>query len=116
MTTEAQREQRLRHETLENDRRVREQQRGSTFAEFATAEAAEDRGRFTSHEKSFVIGSTENPATAYPAAFLQRDPVPKEEPLNYDVNAMEPVGTAAEVQASIDKLPKPEDDEPPCAA
>jgi hypothetical protein len=117
MTTEFQREQEERRRTLDNDRRVREQQQGATLSDFATAEAAEDRGRFTAHEKSTVVGSTPNPATAYPQGpAWSATELPDEPPLGVSVEDHEPTGTAAEVQASIDELAKAEDDEPPEAA
>ena len=98
MTTSFQEEQADRREYLENEKRLR----GTTLSQFAQSDAAEDRGRFTAHEKSTVIGADATPK--YPAAFQQRDPVPNEEPLGVDINAIEPTGTPAEVQASIDKL------------
>jgi hypothetical protein len=88
-------EQLERREVLEND--LREQ--CSSFSQFAQSEAAEARGRFTAHEKSTVIGSTPTPASAYPAAFLQHDPVPDEPALGVDVNALEPTGEPHELKA-----------------
>jgi hypothetical protein len=54
MTTEAQREQQERRETLENDRRVREQQsRGSTYLDHHHSELG---GRFGSIETETITG------------------------------------------------------------
>jgi hypothetical protein len=92
-----------RRGTLENDRRVREQ--GSTFSQFAESEASEPRGRFTTHSASTVIGSTPSPASQYPAAFQQHDPVPDEPSLGQDVNAMEPCGEKFEVERSLSLEP-----------
>jgi hypothetical protein len=94
-------EQLERRETLENDRRVREQ--GTTFTRFAQSEAAESRGRFTAHDTSTVIGGTPTPASAYPAAFLNHDPVPDEPPLGVDINEMPTCGEPHELAASISR-------------
>jgi hypothetical protein len=99
MTTEFQHEQEERRETLLNDARVREQQRGATLSGFAQAEANIDRGRFTANEKSTVVGAS--PIPQYPAAFQQRDPVPDEPALGVDLNALEPCGEPHELKASI---------------
>lgn len=111
-------EQLERREVLEND--LREQ--CSSFSQFAQSEAAEARGRFTAHEKSTVIGSTPTPASAYPAAFLQHDPVPDEPALGVDINALEPVGQPHELKASslgpslpAKALPSPSSQAPPLA-
>lgn len=88
-----------RREFLENEKRLRE---GTTFSQFAKSESDEPRGRFTATEKAAVIDGV---TPSYPKGpDWAVDPVPKEEPLNYDINAMEPVGTPAEIQASIDKV------------
>ncbi len=75
-----------RRAELENDRRVRE--KGTTLHQFAQAEAAEARGRFSAHEQSTVTGAAELPK--YPAAYLQHDPVPDEPSLGVDINKVEP--------------------------
>jgi hypothetical protein len=72
-----------RRAVLRNDAKVQEQQReqeerrgtfapdqslpreGSTFHQFAQADANIDRGRFTAHERSTVVGAT--PGPVYPA-------------------------------------------------
>jgi hypothetical protein len=94
MTTEAQREQQERRETLENDRRVREQQQkaASTYFAFAVAEADEPRGRFqNSGGTTTVIGSDGLPA--YPqlppsSPWAGPDMVPPEPPLGYRIDQM----------------------------
>jgi hypothetical protein len=62
MTTEFQREQEERRETLENDCRVREQQRGSTFMEHTND--LDLGGRFAKQTPQTVVGS--KPVTNYP--------------------------------------------------
>lgn len=106
MTTEFQREQQERRETLENDKRLREQgkERGSTFAQFAESEATEIHGRFAGREKSVVVGSTANPGAAYPQGPVWSSGDQElEPPLGQDVNAMVPTGEAHEVAASIER-------------
>jgi hypothetical protein len=82
----------------------------STFASFTEAFADEDRlGRFgTDKLPAQIIGTAPQPN--YPGAG-NVDPVPNEEPLNYSVDQMTPVGTHKEIQASIDRLQKPDDPE-----
>jgi hypothetical protein len=87
-----QEEDQLRRETLRNDLKLRQQQeQGSTFAQFAQADANIDRGRFTAHERSTVIGST--PTPDYPAGPAWcADPGAQllEPPLSYYDPALEP--------------------------
>src|SRR5215470_6299574 len=85
-----QEEQAERLETLRNDQRVREQQRGSTFHQHALAAANDTAGgRFAATGAPRVIGSQPNPSSQYPAASAhQRDPVGVEPPLGIDINAM----------------------------
>jgi hypothetical protein len=86
----------------------------TTFASFAEAFADEDRGgRFKPETRTHVIGSA--PIPKYPelpaSSPSHHDPVPDERPLGYSIDEMQPLGTEAEVQASIDRLQKkPEDD------
>ena len=61
-----QEEEQERREVLENDRRVREQQQGTTFHQRAQAEASIETGRFTAVNAAHVVGS--EPAARYPAA------------------------------------------------
>jgi hypothetical protein len=78
----------------------------STFQSFSEAFADEDRlGRFGTDKPPAIIVGT-SPTTNYPGAGLV-DPVPDEPPLGF-VEVLQPVGTASEVQASIDKLRKDE--------
>lgn len=99
-----QEEDRERRETLRNDLSVRQQQEESrrvfaqdqslpnqatTFHQFAQADAETPRGRFTQVDAATVVGA--NPFPNYPAAAAhQRDPVPKEEPLGYRIDELEP--------------------------
>ena len=83
-----QEEERERRETLENDRLVREQQRGSTFHQHAVSQAADlAGGRFGSLGAPHVVGSQPTPRSPAAAAH-QADPVGPEPPTGYDVNAM----------------------------
>jgi hypothetical protein len=98
-----QEEQREREETLRNDRLVREaehrriQREGTTLHQFGQAQANEiNQGRFAAIGVPTVTGAT--PIPNYPAAAAhQRDPVPPELPLGYDVNEMTPLESSASV-------------------
>jgi hypothetical protein len=90
----------------------------TTFSTFAEAFADEDRGgRFKPETATHVIGTT--PVPKYPelpaSSPSHHDVVPDERPLGFSVEQMEPVGTAVEVQKSIDQLRKREDDPPEAA-
>jgi hypothetical protein len=102
MTTTYQEEQRERHETLEQDKRLREQQRGATYSSFADAFADEDRGgRFKAVNKTAVVGAT--PAPAYPAGPAWcADPTGVEPALGVDINEMQPTGEVFEVRQSLE--------------
>jgi hypothetical protein len=68
----------------------------------AMAEAAIPLGRYTGNEQSTVIDGV---TPSYPKGpDWTVDPVPDEPALGYSVEDHEPVGTPAEVQASIDKV------------
>jgi|SRR6516164_411458 hypothetical protein len=89
---------------LLNDQKLakRRNENATTFSSFAQADAAEPRGRFSQIENSNVVGAM--PLPHYPAAsspWPDAARVPDEPPLNYDINALEPVGTFAEVQKSL---------------
>jgi hypothetical protein len=82
----------------------------TTLSSFASFFADENQGggRFkVDKPPTIIVGAA--PTPNYPGAG-QIDPCGQEFPLGYSVDQMEPVGTAAEVQASIEKLRKPEDD------
>jgi hypothetical protein len=81
----------------------------TTFQSFSEVFADEDRGgRYKPETSTHVIGST--PIPKYPelpaSSPSHHDPVPNEAPLGFSIDAMEPLGTEAEVQASIDRLRK----------
>ena len=84
-----------RRATLENDRKVREQQRGTTFHQYAQSTANDDAGgRWATVNAVSVVGA--DPAVRYPAASAhQRDPVPTEPPLGYSVDDMPPLESSA---------------------
>jgi hypothetical protein len=96
-----QEEQDERREVIENEKRLRNQ--GSTFSQFAMSDADTDRGRFTTHEKSTVIGTTPTPASEYPAGpNWSADPVPSEPSLGVSVNEMQPCGEPHEVSSDLE--------------
>ena len=89
--------------TLLNDKRVKD---ASTFSQFANSEANQDAGRFEQINKSHVVGATPVPEyPTLPSNSWTNDPVPTEEPLGIDVNAMEPVGELHEINASLAAAP-----------
>jgi hypothetical protein len=72
--------------------------------QFGTSEANEIGGRHAAINKS-IVGSTPNPQ--YPAqpegSWCNQDAlVPDEPPLGYEIDAQEAVGTAQEIQTSLD--------------
>jgi hypothetical protein len=100
--TSASDEQKLRKETLLNDRRVREQ--ASTFYQFGASEANEPLGRFAATNKATVVGETPV-LPQYAAPVWAPDPCGPEPALGYAIDEqLEPTGTPAEVEASIAKL------------
>jgi hypothetical protein len=81
-------EQRERRETLENDRRVREQQsRGSTYLDHHHAELG---GRFGSVETETITGrpSPQPPPLPASSPWAGPDMVPPELPLGYRIDQM----------------------------
>jgi hypothetical protein len=99
-----------RRDLLQNDRDLLPKTTLSTFAE---AFADEERGgRFKTEQPTHVIGST--PIPKYPelpaSSPSHHDVVPDEPPLGFSVEQLEPLGTEAEIEASINKLTKPEVD------
>jgi hypothetical protein len=81
-------------DVLRNDLR----NQGTTLSRFAESEAATSLGRFAAISAPTVVGSSQIPQ--YPAAFLQHDPVPTENPLGYSVNEMDTTGERHELRAS----------------
>ena len=69
----------------------------------AIAEQDTVGGRYAAEARTRVTGAT--PAPQYPALPASSpwasDPVPAEEPLGIDINAVEPVGTHTEVEQSL---------------
>jgi hypothetical protein len=114
-----QEEQAERLRTLLNDARVREQEqaRGSTFHQFAQADAQTPRGRFTQVEAATVVGA--NPVMNYPAASAAHQiQLPDEPPLGFDNPALlEPSHLAAQGNsggsASAPSTPDVQHTEPP---
>jgi hypothetical protein len=84
-------EQKLRADTFENDRKVREQ--ASTMFEHAVLSADDDRGgRFAGVNKTIVVGASPVAYPPLPASspWHGPDPVGPEPPLGYSVNDLEP--------------------------
>jgi hypothetical protein len=97
--------------TLANDIR----QPPATLHAFAQIEAEMPRGRFTATERATVIGVGPPSYPQLPASSpWAADPVPAENPLNLDVNAMPPCGEPHEIAASIaaQDAPPPEQSSP----
>jgi hypothetical protein len=101
--------QEVREQVLRNDQRTRKpysprkiyEDEPTTFQSWAQADAGIPRGRFTEIEKVSVVGSTASPSQ-YPAVPMH-DTTGIEPPTGEDINAMEPVGTAKEIKASIER-------------
>jgi hypothetical protein len=83
-------EQKLRKDTVENDRSVaREREQAATMHEFAMSEASLDLGRFNAIGKQRVIGGRPDVAAAYPAASAAHQvQLPNEPPLGFSVDQM----------------------------
>jgi hypothetical protein len=88
-------------EVLRNDRALRPGDREpTTFHQLASVDV-ELGGRFA--RPDYITGT--EPASRYPhlpaSSPWASDPVPPEEPLGFAIDAMDPVGTAAEIEASL---------------
>jgi hypothetical protein len=90
-------DQREREAVMRNDR-------ANTFAGRASAEADEIQGRWAQEHKATVIGTGPVEYPRLPENSWTNDPTGVEPPLNYSVEAHEPVGEYREVQASIEEL------------
>jgi hypothetical protein len=87
---ESQIDQAERKRVLDNDRRVKEQQQGSTFLEHTHSDAG---GRFAQIGAAYVIGSKPDVASAYPAAATAHQiQLPNELPTGERIDEMIPVG------------------------
>jgi hypothetical protein len=87
--------------------------KGATYRDFAAAEFSGHGGRFSAQSKSQVIGTEPVSYPRLPEASPWHDNVvPPEEPLGVDINAVEPTGTFAEIQKSIEAT----DASPPSSA
>jgi hypothetical protein len=93
MTTEAQREQAERRETMlqDADLRRRREQQGSTFLDHTHID--DDGGRFAVVNRATIVSAEPTPASQYPAASSPwADPQPGvEPPLGIDINWMPPL-------------------------
>jgi hypothetical protein len=86
------------------------QRRSSTYLDHALADAENIGGRFGRIRTGpLIVGAT--PTPNYPAAshYQGADNAPAE-PIGIDVSAVEPVGTAAEIAASMEQSDGPTDD------
>ena len=72
--------------------------RGSTYADHTAVESA--GGRFAREGKQTVIQSGSQYPMLPKGNSFASDPVPPEEPSGFSVEAIEPVGTAEEIEAS----------------
>ena len=90
---------------IKRDERMNERrrERGSTFLDYAKAQADDERGgRFAKQQQQPTLGAAPPPRiNAGPWALP--DPVGTEPSLNIDVNAVDPVGEFHEVQRSIEQ-------------
>jgi hypothetical protein len=79
-------------EYIEEERK-RRQPEGSTFHQFANADAETDRGRFTVTEKSTVVGAKAVPEYPRPPTgpWSGEDLVGTEPPTGYEIDAVEPL-------------------------
>jgi hypothetical protein len=111
-----------RRATLRNDLKIREQQQAmhtyapnqslprqaATMHQFALAEAATPRGRYSDVDATYVVGSKPDISGAYHAASAhQRDPCGQEPALGYrvdDLNPSDPV--------EVSSLPQQQTGEP----
>ena len=108
MTTEFQREQEERRETLLNDKRLREQQqRGATYSSFAEAFADEERGgRYGMDKQPIHTAVTPVYPEQPPTSPFHHDPVPLEPPIDatdcgptFGIALREPHEVAASIAA-----------------
>ena len=85
-----------------NDRRVRT---GTTYSEIAASEVGTIGGRFSSEARQRVIGSgpVSYPVLPQGAFPNQAAAVPSEPSLGVAIDQMEPTGTYAEIEKSIEK-------------
>jgi hypothetical protein len=85
----------------QNDERVRK----VAYQTIAAAEADAVGGRFAARERSTVIGSGPVNYPVLPASSpWANDPLPASEPLGFAIDEMEPVGTAQEIEQSLQAL------------
>jgi len=76
--------------------------KAGTYHQFATSEADAVGGRYAAQSKARVVGSASFEYPALPVSSpWANDPVPPEAPLGVDINAVEPVGTHAEIEHSL---------------
>ena len=98
-----QEEEAERRATLENDLKVLEQQRGSTFHQHGVSQASElSGGRFAATGSPRVIGSTASVAAQYPAASgAHQTELPLEPPLGYSIEDMTGLENPADSSSSV---------------
>jgi hypothetical protein len=104
------REQEERREVLLNDIKVHEQTEKDTHFSRAQADVElENQGRFKKQTETEVIAS--KPQVRYPAqpasSPFAHDPAPPENPLGYDINALEPVGERHEIEVAGPPIERP---------
>src|SRR6516164_1669285 len=88
MSTSAQDEMAERHRVFTQDQSLRT----STLHQHAIADAATPKGRFTAEAHSSIVGQSADPWPKMPEGNpWAHDPVPKEEPLGFRIDEMEPL-------------------------
>jgi len=102
-----QEEEQERRETLANDLKVLEAQRGSTFHQHGLAQANElSGGRFGATGAPVVIASKPNPSSQYPACSpALAVELPPEPPLGFGNPALEPSADLSAVEQLPDSAP-----------
>jgi len=79
----------------------RRRTRGLTFHDVALGEAGTVQGRFASVAKTQVTSGVFEYPKLPASSPWSTNPLPEEPPLGFDVNALEPTGTAAEIEQSM---------------
>jgi hypothetical protein len=90
---------------------VKGRNESNTYFARAQADADLAGGRFAKIDARRVTGVPLYPALPASSPF-HHDPVPPEPSLGIDVNAMEPIGTAREIEKSIRDLGEPASGDP----
>jgi hypothetical protein len=82
-------------------RQVMGDDRASTYYQQAIADAGVELGRFKHLRNASVTGATVQVPKLPSSSPWSSDPVPNEEPLGFSVDQLEPTGTNAEIEQSV---------------